>query len=264
MSWTINGQTPSVVPSLTLTARSLTLSIEVTDANIHHWRQYDRSGDYRESSEYGGGWELVDDQGRADSVTVTPPSEMRPPLDTFEGFIQSYNEQQLSASRYGIDLTVQRLSERTNAYPVVNESGGAWTLGVSNGTLALNTEQVSRAGQRGSTTGGAYSVSLFVSDVEAGALADSWGVPGAVTNRSVGDGEDFPVDTSPGKRQSIILVAPNDATMPSGEYVIRDWQLSRNVPGGRRRWQVETTMSLVARTPTTGEYGGSEYGYVQY
>lgn len=241
MPWTIDGTTAEPVNSLTLTPTALSISFEADRSDISQWRAYDRSGDYRRIGEYAGGWRLVDDGGRSATVTLDPPADRKPPLDTVTGYVQSYSERQAAADRFAVDLTVERESERQDVYSAPAESGGDWELSTAHGTIALEARQVGRASQRGSTEGGQWSLPIWLTDVQAGAIADAAGTPDAVVERPVGDGENRWADAS-GGRQTVTITAPAGATLPGGDHFIPDWTLEHAGYGPSREWRATLTL----------------------
>lgn len=237
----INGNYIHSVSDINLSPQSVTLGFDATDANIDYWRQFDRVGDYNVNQEFGGGWQLVDDAGRLETVTLSPRNDMQPPLDKIEGYIESYTEEQNTATRYSIDITIQRLSERTNVYPAPSQSGQPWTLSFAHGDIALETKQVLQTGQRGTTSGGQWTLSLRLSDSQAGAIIDSAGVPNAVVSRNVGDETDFNVDSSSNDRQTVTINGPDGASIPDGTYLIDTWNCIKPAYGDWP-WQIDLTL----------------------
>jgi hypothetical protein len=241
MPWTIDGTTIEPVNGASLSPTALAISFEADRGDISQWRAYDRAGDYRRIGEYAGGWRLVDDGGRASTVTLDPPADRKPPLDAVEGYVQSYSEQQVATDRYAVDLTVERETERQDVYSAPAESGGDWAIATAHGTIALEARQVGRASQRGSAEGGQWSLALWLTDTQAGAIADAAGTPGAVVERPVGDGEDGWADAS-GGRQTVTITAPAGATLPGGDHFVAGWGLEHAGYGPRREWRADLTL----------------------
>ncbi|WP_135535364.1 hypothetical protein [Halostella pelagica] len=240
--WTINGW-PAPTDSVTLTPTALSLSFPTDRSGIDHWRQFDRSGDYSRTAQFGGGWRLDDDAGRAEAVDVTPPLDYDPPFDAFSGYVQSYEEQQVAADRLELDISVERLHERRDVFSAVDQTGEDWTISTVRGDLALSNEQVGQISQTGTTAGGDWSLPLALSDAQAAALVDACGVPDAVVDQTVADGDDTVTDATPDDRQTITVSTPSDAVLSDGSYLVSDWTLSRQSFDETRRWRVKLTLA---------------------
>ncbi|WP_323190447.1 hypothetical protein [Halostella sp. PRR32] len=241
-AWMLNG-TPMAANDATLTPTALSLSFPTDRSGIGHWRQFDRSGDYSRTTQFGGGWRLDDDAGRAEAVDITPPPDHEPPFDAFTGYVQSYEEQQAAPGRMELDISVERLHERRDVFSAVDQTGGDWTISTVRGDLALSNEQVGQISQTGTTAGGDWSLPLALSDAQAAALVDACGVPDAVVDQAVAGGDDTVTDATPDDRQTITLSAPSDAVLPDGSYLVSDWTLTRQSFDETRRWRVELTLA---------------------
>lgn len=243
--WSIDGDAAPAVGGVSLTPDRLSLSFDADRDTIAHWRGYDRVGDFRVATAYGGGFRALDTGGQS-LVSVDPPDDRQPPFDGPRDYwVASYDEQQAAPDRYRITLTLQRPSERAGVYAAPNQSGGDWTLALSSATLALDAAQVQPMERTGTTATVDLSLSLLLDDVQAAAIADDCGTPAVVTERGVPDAAGVVVDASASDTQTVTITAPAGATLADGDYGVAGWTLEHR-GYGPRRWRVQLDLRAIS------------------
>lgn len=222
-NWTVDGETVQA-ESFEMVPQGVTLSFQVDRSNLSYWRQYDRADDIEVESGFAGSFRALD-AGNAVTVTVEPPSDLSPPVDTFEGYVASYSEEQNSADRVTISLEVQRKRNRGQQFSTVTEPLNDVYISFANSVIQLRNRQMSRTGSDGTTADRSHTVTLRLSRTQAAVLADDADRPEAITEREVQGGINEIVDESDG-RQTIELQLQSESVMPTGEFLITGWSLS--------------------------------------
>jgi hypothetical protein len=237
----IGGRTATVNrDGLALTPTTLSVGFDVQgSSSIDAWRAYDRAGDLSVETGFGGAFRTVDRAGRGDTVAVQPPPWASPPVDSVDGFVQSYSEEQVAPDVWEIDLTIVRASNRATPFNTVSESG-AWEVATQRGTIGLSGRYVGVSSQSGTSAGGDWTLRLALSDSQAAAWADACSHPDGVSEETVSDGSNYLVDDSPNSRQTVTLSVPSNATIPGGDHLVQDWTLSPR-SYGEQPWQLDAT-----------------------
>jgi len=237
----IDGRTATVArDSLTLTPDTMSIGFAVQGSSaIDAWRAYDRAGDLSVETGFGGAFRVIDRAGRSGTVAVQPPPWASPPLDSFDGFVQSYGEEQRGPDVWAIDLTIVRTSNRATPFSTISESD-AWEIVTQRGTIGLAGRHVGVSSQSGTSAGGDWTLRLALSDSQAAAWADACSHPDGVSEEAVSDGPNALVDDAPNSRQTVTLSVPSDATIPGGDHLVQDWTLSPRSYGGHP-WQLDAT-----------------------
>jgi hypothetical protein len=238
----IDGRTATVArDSLTLTPDTVSIGFVARGSNaIDAWRTYDRAGDLSVETGFGGAFRVIDRAGRSGTVAVQPPPWASPPLDSVDGFVQSYGEEQRAPDVWEIDLTIVRASNRGTPFSTVSESG-AWEIVTQRGTIGLAGRHIGVSSQSGTSAGGDWTLRLALSDSQAAAWADACSHPDGVSEETVSDGSNYLVDDSPNSRQTVTLSVPPGATIPGGDHLVQDWTLSPRSYGDHP-WQLDATI----------------------
>lgn len=241
--WRLNGTPIDAVDDLTVTATTVSLGFEVRREDIRQWRDLERAGDISVESGYGGTFRAFDRGGRSSPVVLRPPAWLSPPLTRVEGYVSSYEEEQISADRARVAITIQRTTNRKSTSTVVNESGGDWQIQLSDGTVALDVDQVSPTPGTGTTAGRESTLTAVVNDTQAATLLNNLNRPDGVVERELDGAENKIIDESPKKQQTVNIVSPVDAVLGSGEYPVSDWSVEKAGFAKDRRWRIELTLA---------------------
>ncbi|OYR79322.1 hypothetical protein DJ84_18380 [Halorubrum ezzemoulense] len=245
MSWTIGDRDIEPV-EVTATPTLLTVAFEISRGDLSYWRQYDHAGDYTVEQGYGGDFTVIDRSGETESLVVDPDASHSPPIPPSEEFlVESYDEEQLSPSRHRVTLGLHRKDPRLDVFDVLDEleSGqlptsvehDGWILDLEESTLQLSEAQVAPSTASGSPIGSEVTLPVRLDDDQAAAIADTAGLPGAVTERSVPDGDNYLVDDSDG-RHTAMINPPAGASLVAGRYIVRRWELTFRTQNPDRRW----------------------------
>ena len=238
----VDGRTATVArDSLALTPDTLSIGVVAQGSSaIDAWRAYDRAGDLSVETGFGGAFRVIDRAGRSDTVTVQPPPWATPPLDSVDGWIQSYSEEQVAADVWEIDLTIVRQSNRATPFGTVSQTGD-WEFATQRGTIAVNSRSIAQTSQSGTTAGGDWTLRIAATATQAAAWADACSHPAGVVDESVADGTDRLGDESPNSRQTVTIASPASATVPDTDYLVQDWTLTQQSYGAQP-WLIETTL----------------------
>jgi hypothetical protein len=190
----------------------------------------------------GGGWTTVDrSEGSGNTVAVSPPDGLRPPLKPAEYHVDRYDERAVSSDGrvINVNLGLVRTEPREidDTLPTPSAASDEWLLEFDAGRIA--TPNVSRADQ-----GRQADIDLRVTldDDEVEVLLEDATRPDSVTVRDVPDGDDF---VAAGARQQVTISLPASGTpsehLPTdgGDYAIREWQVRREDPV---RWLARLTV----------------------
>jgi len=252
--WVVAGRAQSLT-SISISPDAISVSFEVSDDNIDHYRAFSRSGDLETGSGHGGQFRVFD-RATASGVDIYPGNADVPAVERGETwYADGYSEEQVAPTRYAVTLDCVRETNREETTSILVESGwsaGGWSSGawggsdpafdleLSYGTIALDDRSVGQIDREGSPTGDDITVPLLLSSEQAAAIADAAGYPGGVTERSVPDGDDQPVDDS--GRQAVTISTPG-SDLADGEYLIRDWSIEFNSHDPSHRWQATLTIT---------------------
>ena len=223
-------------------ADTLSLSFQVQRDQLPTWRQFDRADDVDVEEGFGGAFRAIGRDGRDDVEVRIPFTRLRPFEPAVDYRVTGYQEEQQSTDLFEIELDLHRVTNRTEAFPALEQSGDDWTLSLAHGTIALANEQVGQLDREGDTPGASVTLPLILSDEQAAALLDSVGYPAGVVVESVPDGPDQRVDET-GGRQTIDLDAPAEAMIDAGEWFVIDWSLEWWSFSEDREWRVELTLA---------------------
>lgn len=238
-SWAIDGRaiTPAAIKA---SARDVILEFTVLATDVSHWRQYDSAGDVIRIPQNGGGFRLVDNSGRS-PVTVSVPAPDRPPFNrTIDGYVDDYNEEQLSPDRYQISLTILRTEPRPAVTSQATDTA-TYEFDTSRGVVGLDADDVGQLETEASGAGRIHELQLRVDDETAARLLDAWSTPTAIVERAVPDGEDVFVDTADGG-QTVSISTPTRASLAAGDYGITDWTLTQS-GFGTHRWTLAVSLA---------------------
>jgi hypothetical protein len=241
-SWYVAG-TRVPVTDATLRPAELQLSIRTqihTEAAA--LRQLNRqAGEFERLPLAGGGWTTVDrSQHTNNTIAVSPPSGLRPPLKPARYHVDRYDERSSPDGRV-IDIDLGLIRTRPREIDDVLQSptpaGDEWLLEFDTGAIA--TDLVSRTDQ-----GRQADVDLraTLTDGEVAVLLENATRPDSVTVRSVPDGDDFVSAAS--DRQQVRISRPSGISngyLPTdgGDYAIREWEVRRTDPSS---WQARLTV----------------------
>lgn len=216
------------------------LTFEVARSTLAAWREYDQPGDFEEIARADGGVEISPTGGTR--VTVAPPSDRSPPFDTIsDGLVAGYAEEQLSPTRVQISLSVRRPQPRTPRFGAEQQSG-AFELTTARGRLGLSSARVAPSPVRGAAAGRTADLTLRLTPQQAALLCDEMATPGAIIARTVPDAADIYQDIS-GGAQTLSITTPPDATLASGAWGVRGWELEPLTEQRQARYQM--TLELV-------------------
>jgi hypothetical protein len=237
----VDGRTATVArDSLTLRPDAVSIGVVAQGSSaIDAWRAYDRAGDLSVETGFGGAFRTIDRAGRSETVTVQPPPWATPPLDTVEGYVRGYGEEQQAPDVWEIDLTIVRTSNRGTPFGTVSESG-AWEVATQRGTIGLSGRHVGVTSRSGTSAGGDWTLRLALDAAQAAAWADACSHPDGVSEETVSDGSNSLVDDTPNSRQTVTLSVPPGATIPGGDHLVQDWTLSPR-SYGEQPWQLDAT-----------------------
>jgi hypothetical protein len=181
---------------------------------------------------FGGVVEHVSTDGRT-SARVSPDSETRQAIGSFDGFVTGFSSAQSAPEFESVSVDVTRVKTLSADAPTV-KAGAEFTLSRVNraGAVGFETEAVRGAEREGD----GLRLSLRVSPSQAAAVISLFPtVEGAVERQTV-DGDSFYSDTTGGDLR-VSLDSPTTADDGlSGEWVVSDWELSL-VGVGSRPWE---------------------------
>jgi len=219
--WVVDG-TQLRVRSVSLSPTELSLEVRARSdsAEAKLSELDDFAGDLEETERADGTYRFDDTAGGANTYTVRPPYQLRPPRIEREWLVNSVTRDRASADTEAILATVSFVPSETRQ-PVTGyaNSGVEWTFDLNGGTII--TPRVSNIRQRETTTLqvilSARQAELFESVLAASAAAQSNPVP---------DGETVTRDTSGDGRQTATIEPPDDTTqsaIDADEYVVFGW-----------------------------------------
>jgi len=244
--WQIDGRAVTVDDeSLELTARTLSLSFEVARDEVDHWRQYDRVGDFSVEDGFAGRFRAISDG--ADLVSVAAAPDASPAVSGGQWFVSGYSEEELAADRYRVTLDLQRPSNRSPRASAVDQTGGQfdWQLRLDRGTISMPRRGVTPIEREGTTHDAELMLSVKLSNEEAATVADTLTAPAGVVERTVPDGENRLRDETGGE-QTLDVVAPDTSAVWRGEYLARDWTLTKQNHSDQP-WLLELPLWLAAK-----------------
>lgn len=235
--WQLDRQRLTPSSDIEATPQTTTLTFEAARSEIETWRQFDAAGDQTVEEGFGGAFRAIDRGGRGAVGARASLQDVRPFKPQQRYLIADYSESQLAADRFEISLTLQRVTNRQQAFPTVDESGD-WEIEAGDSTIGLEAGQVGRIDSDGESGGRRVTLPLLVSDKQAAALLDALGYPAGVVKRAVPDGPDQLFDETDGD-QTIVLDVPGAASIDSGAWLVTGWSLSWHSHDGGDRWRFE-------------------------
>ena len=222
-------------------AETLSLSFQVQRDQLPTWRQFDRAGDVNVDEGFAGAFRAIGRDGDDDVEVRTAFNRLRPFIPSTSYRVAGYSETQLSPTRFELALELQRVTNRGEGFPELSQTG-AWEVDLQHGTVGLSERQVGQIDREGAPPGAEVALEVLVSDDQAAALLDNLGYPAGVVERTVPDGDSVRVDET-GGRQTVMLSAPAEAALASGDWFVTDWTLSFNAYSEERQWAIELALA---------------------
>lgn len=242
-SWFVAGTRVDVLEA-TLTPTELQLSVRTaihTEAAALR-KLNDTAGEYKRVPLADGTWTTVDRSlGDGNTVSVSPPDGLRPPLKQAQYHVDRYDERQVSGDGriIDVDLGLVRTEPREidDPLPTPAAASDEWLLEFDSGAIA--TPYVSRADQGRQAD---IDLRATLDDEEVEVLLEDATRPDTVTVREVPDGDDF---VAAGTRQQVTISLPASGVpsehLPTdgGDYGVREWEVRREDPA---RWVARLTV----------------------
>jgi hypothetical protein len=241
--WLIDGTRVDVLEA-TLSPTELQVSVRTAiHTEAAALRAFnDNAGEYERIPLADGTWTTVDRSlGDGNTVSVSPPDGLRPPLKPAQYHVDQYDERQASADGrvIDVDLGLVRTEPREidATLPTPAAASDEWLLEFDSGAIA--TPLVSRADQGRQAD---IDLRATLDDEEVEVLLEDATRPDTVTVREVPDGDDF---VAAGARQQVTISLPASGVpsehLPTdgGDYAIREWEVSREDPA---RWLARLTV----------------------
>lgn len=246
--WLLDGTIVDVSLGIELTPLTLRLELFVDADDIDTIRGYDRPQDYVDDIGFGGAVDII--STGAETVSVTSPDDVSPPIDNSSYVVASYAERQFDVDEAGlpshiVDLELHRETNREPAFgdDDITVAGESIDLELSHATVELAPDHVGWVEGEGTPTGRDVRLSLLLTDAEAGIIADSLTHPDGVVERQFDGDANEAVDAS--GVMEIDVTSPANTPIEDGTYAARTFSL-RQIGYEGRRWRCELPIVEVA------------------
>ena len=241
MTWSIGGfdVEPETIES---DAQTLTLSFFIEIDRIDEVRDLQRAGDVDVETGFAGSFRAID-RSADGTISVQPATGDEPPFTDGSYLVSEYEEEQVSPTRWRVEVTLQRLTNRSQEFGERWDVDGDVSLTTTTGRIRLSDRQVGQVDRTGSPAGADLTVALFVGGREVAHFIDAAGFPEGVVDRPVPDGDSRVVDET-GRGQTLTVSGLEHKAIPGGDYLVRDWSVEQRAFGDRR-WRVELVLASV-------------------